>query len=91
MNPKEDSLLFKDIPAPSWKGGGGTLVREVLGGGGDKTFNKLGLGKRKRVEVKYIIEMGIGERERERERRKKREGEDDALNAPGEGGAVEPS
>ncbi len=27
----------------------------------------------------------------ERERRKKREGEDDALNAPGEGGVVEPS
>jgi len=41
VNSKEDALLFKDIPAPSWKGGGGTLVREVLGGG-DKTFNKLG-------------------------------------------------
>ena len=40
---KEDALLFKDIPVPRWEGGGGTLVREVLGGGlGVNTFNKLG-------------------------------------------------
>ncbi len=37
VSSKEDALLFKDIPVPSWKGGGGTLVREVLGGD-DKTF-----------------------------------------------------
>ena len=36
VNSKEDALLFKDIPAPSWERGGGTLVREVLGGVGLK-------------------------------------------------------
>ncbi len=40
VSSKEDALLFKDIPVPRWEGGGGTLVREVLGG--DNTFNNLG-------------------------------------------------
>ena len=44
VNSKEDALLFKDIPVPSWKGLGHvkTLVREVLGWLVVNTFNKLG-------------------------------------------------